>query len=174
MPINTTVQGFDVTNPAQSYELMKKLWGKMAKIGIKPHHALKVSNEVIEDTYQMAHYLYINNKPEESLKFFRHLVTFDPNSYRFCFGLAACLQRLKEYKEAIGWYTVASVSDQTNPLPTYHATQCYMEIDGWQGADFFCNKTIELAGDNPEYKTLKDHSLAYKHGIEHKLKKIKS
>jgi len=42
---------------------------------------------------------------------------------------AACMQMLKRYKEAIQYYSTASVLDLEDPLPTFHTAECFIALE---------------------------------------------
>jgi type III secretion system low calcium response chaperone LcrH/SycD len=163
------VLGYDVNNPEQSLELFKGLWSLLDKQGIMPKDAFKYTDEMMEDLYQMAYHLYNTHQLKESLEIFRYLTAIDFKSYKYAFGTAACCHQMKDYKAASAWYTVSMVDDPANPTPAYFALQCNVEMEHWQAAKFFCDKTIELAADKAEFKALKEQATILKPAIEKKI-----
>ena len=43
-------------------------------------------------------------------------------------AFAACMQMLQQYKDAIQYYSMASVLDLQDPLPTFHTAECFIAL----------------------------------------------
>ncbi len=43
-------------------------------------------------------------------------------------GIAACFHMLKEYKNAVQAYMICAMLDPENPIPHFHASDCYVEM----------------------------------------------
>jgi hypothetical protein len=69
-------------------------------------------------------------------------------------GLAACMHMLKAYEDAIGINILCSSFDSKNPLPHYHAADCYIKLDCPTEACFELSEAIHAAGKDEQYAVL--------------------
>lgn len=112
----------------------------------------------IESMYLGAYNLYMNGKYEEAKKCFGLLVTFNPMTYKYCFGLAACFQILGEMESAVLFYFLSTVLDQTQPAPFLHIAECLIKLDDTVGAMENLEKVPELVGSNGRHKKIKNRA----------------
>lgn len=84
-----------------------------------------------EVLYALGHSLYSQARYEDALRTFGFLVTHNHLEKRFMNAFAASLQMLKSYNEAIKYYSMASLMDMEDPLPTYHTAECMLAL-GWR------------------------------------------
>ena len=82
--------------------------------------------------------------PRQS-RFFKKLASLKPFEQKYWLGLAACYQIEKEYKEALKGWEMAALLNDRDPIPHFHATECYLALDDQdEGAKTFaaCQKRI--------------------------------
>lgn len=81
-----------------------------------------------EAVYALSFDLYRQGRYSDALKGFAFLVMVNHMDRRFHLGLASCSQMLQRYEQAVQHYTLASVMDMTDPLPTFHTAECLMAL----------------------------------------------
>lgn len=110
-----------------------------------------------EALYALGHNLYSASRYEDALQVFAFLSRHNHLEPRYLNAYAGSLQMVKSYAEAITFYSLASLMDIDNPLPTYHTAECMLAL-GWvteaqQALDFVLSQS-----DASEYAEL--HSMA--------------
>lgn len=110
----------------------------------------------IDGLYGLAHSLYGSGKYEESCNLFRLLVMIEPFEYKYTFGLAASLQMEKKFLDSATAYLMAASTDTTNPMPHYHAAECYLNLHDPGSACISLGLAIDTAGTQEKYISLKE------------------
>ena len=87
-----------------------------------------------EAVYALAHSLYSQGRFDDAMRLFAFLTASSPYEKRFANALASSMQMLKMYKQAIEYYSVASVMDLTDPMPTFHTAECLMALSHYPEA----------------------------------------
>lgn len=77
-----------------------------------------------EVLYALGHSMYAQARYSDALRVFGYLVTCNHMEKRFMNAFASTLQMLGGYKDAIKYYSLASVMDMSDPLPTFHTAEC--------------------------------------------------
>ena len=91
---------------------------------------------------------------------------------KYILGLAASMHRLKDYKSAANIYLLCATMDTTNPLPHYHAADCYMQLNVPAMAMFSLGLAIKSAGDQPQYAVVKERATLMHKALEKKVKEM--
>jgi len=91
--------------------------------------AFAVSDQEMESLYEEAYAFYEQNKFVQAADLFRWLVLLNPYVERSWMGLAACQQLLKLYENALKAYAIATLLDKNDPLPHFHAFECYVALN---------------------------------------------
>ena len=78
---------------------------------------------------------------------------------KYTLGLAACYHMLKEYKNAINTYMLCGMLEPHNPIPYYHASDCYLKMNDKFSAVVALEMAADKASDDPRFQALKDRSL---------------
>ena len=86
------------------------------------------TDDEIEAAYNVAYNLYQQRKYKDAEKVFTFLMLHEHMDSRFSFGLGGCYQAMGDYEKAIHIYSCAALVDATNPLPAFHACECYMAM----------------------------------------------
>src|SRR5690606_20030859 len=81
-----------------------------------------------EVLYALGHSLYGQTRYQDAMRTFGFLVVHNHMEKRYMNAFAASLQMLKSYKEAIKYYSMASLMDMSDPLPTYHTAECMIAL----------------------------------------------
>jgi type III secretion system low calcium response chaperone LcrH/SycD len=77
-----------------------------------------------EAMYAVAHGMYAQERYADAQKMFSFLVACNPFDRRFHQALASTMQMNGQFEEAIGYYSMASVMDMADPVPTFHTAEC--------------------------------------------------
>jgi type III secretion system low calcium response chaperone LcrH/SycD len=150
-------------------EETKNLHTALKGIGRKGSSAKEVlglTDAMIEGIYGQAYRLYNTGKFKDANQLFRLLIMINPVEPKYVMGLAACFHMLKEYKSAVDTYTIVNVVDPNNPIPLYHASDCYMQMGDPASALIALEMAVKRAGERPEFKTLKDRALLTISGLK--------
>ena len=86
------------------------------------------TDEDYEVVYALGHNLYSQGRYLDAMKAFSFLVMHNQFERRFYTAMASSLQMLKMYNDAIQFYSMASVMDLSDPLPTYHTAECMIPL----------------------------------------------
>lgn len=131
---------------------------KVLNQGVLPKDALGVKNNVLEGIYAQAYQLYNTGKYLDAIHLFRMLILIDPTEPKFTMGLAACSHMMKEYTAAAQSYTLVGIMEPHNPIPHYHASDCYLQLKDPVSAMIALEMAISRAGDRPEYQMMKERA----------------
>lgn len=132
------------------YEAMKKGATHKDIFDFKP--------ETIEYFYAQAYTMYNQGKYNEALYMFQILLLMDPGQIRHALGTAACLHRMGKYEAAGQIYLVAAPLDPENPLPYFHAADCYIKLHVNMMAEFHLTRCLELCGTKEQFAMIKDRA----------------
>lgn len=86
--------------------------------------AMDYDEKDYEVIYALGHSLYNQGRYQEAMRTFGYLVLHNHLEKRYMNAFASSLKMLKNYKEAIKFYSFASLMDMSDPLPTYHTAEC--------------------------------------------------
>lgn len=148
-----------------------KLATDMLETGVVPKEALGFSDEKVEAIYGQAYRLYNSGKYEEASQIFRLLMVLDSTDSKYMLGLAACLHMMKQYKNAVKVYTIAAILDGNNPIPHFHLSDCFIQMNDQVSAIMALEMAIKRAGDKQEYQILKDRALLTIESLKKELEK---
>jgi type III secretion system low calcium response chaperone LcrH/SycD len=140
-------------------EEMEKITKDVLHKGLSPKSAMGLSDAMVEGMYGQGYRLYNNGKYKDSSEIFRLLIMLDPTDPRYTMGLAACMHMQKEYKAAINTYGLCGILDSKNPVPHYHASDCYVQMKDPFSAIISLEMAVKRAGDKAEFASLKDRAL---------------
>jgi type III secretion system low calcium response chaperone LcrH/SycD len=121
--------------------------------------ALGMSDNMVEGIYGQAYRLYNNGKYKDAAHLFRLLVMLNSTESKYLMGLAACFHMMKEYKSATETYALCSMLDGNNPLPHFHASDCYLQMKDSGSAIISLTMAIKRAEGKPEFQILKDRAM---------------
>ena len=77
-----------------------------------------------EAMYAVAHGMSAQERYRDAQRLFNFLVACNPFDRRFHQALASSLQMTADYEQAISYYSMASVMDMKDPIPTFHTAEC--------------------------------------------------
>lgn len=144
------------TGPAR--DAIASLLTQALNKGLMPKTALRLGDDTMEAIYGQGYNLYNQGKYKEASYVFRLLMMLDYLTPKYSMGLAACLHRMKDYKNAANTYLLSATLDTSNPMPHYHAADCYMQLGVKIAAIFSLNLAIQAAGSQPQYSVIKERA----------------
>lgn len=150
-------------------ETVEALLMGSANKGIMPKQALNLGDDTMEAIYSQGYTLYNQGRYKEASYVFRLLMLLDYLTPKYILGLAASLHRLKDFKNAANIYLLCGTLDTNNPLPHYHAADCYMQLDIPELAVFSLGLAISAAAEQPQYAVIKERAILMKEALEKQL-----
>lgn len=167
--LQETLQRINPASGKQSEEAIKHVLEGAIKKGIMPKTALKINDETMEAVYTQGYNLYGQGKYKEASHVFRLLMLMDFTTPKYVLGLAACAHRLKDYRNAANLYLLCATLDPNNPLPHFHAADCYLQVKLPTVALFSLNSAISAAAEQKQYTLIKERALLMKKALEEQL-----
>ena len=125
---------------------------------MKPQDALGVGEKKAEQLYAQAYQLYNMGKFKQARSLFGALLLLDPFDVRYLFGQAASSHLLKEYETAAELYMKCGLFEEENPVPYFHASDCYLQMKEERSAIAALNLAIKRAGESEQYAVLKERA----------------
>ena len=92
-----------------SRETVEALITGGAEKGLMPKQALNIGDDTMEAIYSQGYNLYNQGKYKDASYIFRLLMLLDYLTPKYILGLAACLHRLKDFKNAANVYLLCGV-----------------------------------------------------------------
>lgn len=115
---------------------------------------LNLSEDALTALYTMGYNLYQQGKYTDAKQFFHLLTLIDSLDRRYWMGLAACHQKLKNYLQAIEYYSVVALQDIENPYVHFHAAECYFGACQPDKGLEALESAVEVAGMSPAHESL--------------------
>lgn len=125
---------------------------------IVPKDLMNIDDAKIESVYAQAYRYYNTGKFKEASELFRYLMMINPIEAKYTLGLAACFHLLKDYNAAAQVYLLCGILDTNSPIPGFHASDCYLQMNDKVSALVSLNMAIDKSGNRPEYQVLKDRA----------------
>ena len=147
---------------------------KVVQQGMMPKDMMGLSDAMVEGIYGQAYRLYNTGKYKDASQLFRLLIMLNSTEAKYAMGLAACFHMLKEYKNAVSTYSICGVIDPENPIPHYHASDCYIHLNDPVSALIALEMAIKRAGNKQEYQTLKDRALLTIDALKKEISQLKT
>lgn len=137
----------------ESLDAFRETTLKFLAAGGKLGDLYQYSDTDYEAVYVLGHNFYSQGRYEDALKAFGFLMTNNHWDRRFVFSFAACCQMLKRYEEAVRCYTMASVMDIDDPVPSFHTAECLIMLGMKKEAAELFAMVIDQCG--PQHVELK-------------------
>lgn len=121
-----------------------------------------ITTELEEQFYDLAYQQFKSGNYSDASAILAWLCVIDEKDFRYPFGLACCYHMQKDYENAIGAYNQAFFRDSDNPLPFYHASDCFLKLN-YPGMAILClNMVLSQTDGIPTFAKLhKRTKLAY-------------
>lgn len=123
-----------------------------------PKDALGLNDAMIEGIYGQAYRLYNTGKYDDASQLFRLLIMLNPTESKYVMGLAASFHMMKEYQNAANTYAICSVIDPNDPIPHFHASDCYYKMGDKMSAMLALEMAVKQAGERETYAKIKDRA----------------
>ncbi len=159
MPNDAEPDKLSMELEAQASSNMNEAVDELLQKGETPKDTLGMNDAQVEGLYGQAYRLYNTGKYQDACQLFRLLIMLNASEPKYTMGLAASYHMLKEFKTAIETYNICATLDPTNPLPHYHASDCYIQTNNILTAVVALEMAVKRAGNKPQYATLKDRAL---------------
>lgn len=117
-----------------------------------------LSDDSAESIYSQAYLLYNTGKYNDSAELFRLLIMLNATEPKYIMGLAACFHMMKEYEGAASAYSLLSIVDPENPIPYFHASDCYIQMGDRGSAIVALEMAVQRSGAKPEFAMMKERS----------------
>lgn len=138
---------------------MEGMAGEMLQKGQIPKDLLGINEAMMEGIYGQAYRLYNTGKYRDACQLFRLLIMLNASESKYTMGLAACFHMLKEFRNAVGTYAICGMLDPENPIPHFHASDCYIQMGDMMAALIALQMAVKRSGNKEQYATLKDRAL---------------
>lgn len=112
-----------------------------------------------EALYALGHNLYAQSRYQDAVRIFSFLVLQNHLEPRYMNAYASSLQMAGNYLEAIKVYSIASLMDMSDPLPTFHTAECMLALNMVAEAKEALTFVLRQS-KAPEYAELKIRALA--------------
>ncbi len=146
-----------------------KVVENMFQNGMMPKNALGISDQQAEQLYTQAYQLFNSGNYRAAMHLFDVLILLDVTQPKYMFGLAACRHMLGDFEDAADTYMGCAMLDPENPVPFFHASDCWMQLNEPHSALVCLRMTVRRSGDNESYATIKDRALLTIQALEKQL-----
>jgi len=170
--LQKTLQRINLTDEQKASSTLKQLLGNALKKGVMPKTALQINDETMEAIYTQGYNLYGQGKFKDASFVFRLLMLLDFTTPKYVLGLAACAHRLKDFPNAANLYLLCAALDPKNPLPHFHAADCYLQMQQPIMASFSLNMAVGAAGEQKQYTLVKERAALMKKTLDEQIDKL--
>lgn len=124
--------------------------------GVPLYLSRGLSEQDLDAVYVMGYDLYSEKKYKKALRIFQTIAFYNHFDKRGWMGSAACYQLLGRYRKAISCYAYASLIDSQDPVPVFHAIECYIALNSNEEARSALEALLLLTEKRPEFDELKN------------------
>ncbi len=117
--------------------------------------AIGITPETMSRVHDMAYQMYNNGRYQQALQLFRLLITLETVDVKYLMGIAASLHMLKDFSKAAEMYFYINAIYPNDPIPYYHAADCYLQMDLPDVAAAVLKRCILQCENKPEYDQLR-------------------
>ena len=142
------------TASAQQTEQLQEKFVEFLGLGGTLAQAQDHDETYLESLYSVGHNLYSNTQYLDAKMIFGYLSLQNHREPRYMNAYASSLQMLGDFKEAIKFYSIASLIDIEDPLPTFYTAECMLALDYVTEAREALGFVLEQC-DAPEHAELK-------------------
>lgn len=164
--VDAEVEKVAGNQPPEQKGALKNVFMDVLTKGLTIMQAIGFPPGLLEMIYSYASDLYGAGKYQDCNALFFFLAQLNPRDPRFLFGCAASFHKLKRFPEASSYYLMASSIDPGNPLPFYHAADCFLQANQPEAAIVLLEKAIVVAGESSQYQKMKQQALALREAIQ--------
>lgn len=152
----------------------KKIVDNVLVSGMMPKDALGLSDQQLENMYAQGYRLYNMGKFIEAKRVFIMLTAANVLEPKYIFGMAACCHMMGDFWEAAELYTRCGMFSKEDPVPFYHAADCYMQLKERIPAAVSLKMVMKRAGERPEFTVIKERAEIMLKTIEKEIEATKT
>lgn len=130
---------------------------------------LELDDQAMQNYYQASRGLLENHRHRDAADAFLFLTTLNPFVSAYWIGLGMCEQFQEEYKQALVAYSMATMSDRSNPVPLYYAAACHHSLGEVEQSLSLLARAIEVAGSEEEHSMIKERALSAQSTLSKKI-----
>ncbi len=138
----------DVETKKTLEEALSKL-GRLIQEG-KPIPIETFTKEDFTTLYTVGYGLYETGDYPQAKRIFHQLVLAKPLQSEYWFGMGSCLQMEKSFTEALSAWAMCALLDGQNPLPHFHAGECYYSLGDIEEGKKAMNLFLQIADESPQ------------------------
>lgn len=132
-------------------QLIEEVFNALVKNPMMTLRELKgLTDAEMEAMYAVGYNFAQSGRLEDARKVFNGLLVLDHAEKKYWYAVAAVLQKLGQYKEALMGYQVCAFLDDTNPKPQYHCAECHLALGDAELAANALEMMDELAEKSSE------------------------
>lgn len=151
-----------MTNKTEHEQAMEGLPEKIAELltgGGTLGAAMDYDETDYEALYALGHNLYSQSHYQDAVRIFGFLVMQNHLEPRYMNAYASSLKMVGNYLEAIKVYSMGSLMDMSDPLPTFHTAECMLALNLVTEAKEALGFVVSQS-NAPQYAELKTRALA--------------
>lgn len=116
----------------------------MEILGISEKESSLIPLEMEREFYATAFGLYEKGDYRSASQLFTQLVLTDPYSEHYWQGLASSKQMARDYLAAVHAWSLVALLKEGDPLPHFHAAECFLSLDEKEEALKALDAALEL------------------------------
>ncbi len=117
--------------------------------------AYGVTHDEMAELYSKGYNYYQEDQYTESVVLFKWLVILNPFEVKYWMGYAANQQLLGQYEKALHSYAMWAMMADEDPMPHFHAYECYKKIDNPQDERKALKQAHKRAVSKPVYSEIR-------------------
>jgi len=133
---------------------------KQVQAGKSFQEILGYTHATMDKFYHAAYNLFQQQRYEEASDAFVFLTTLNPRVHNYWLGLGMSEQLNQEFDTALMAYSMATLTDETSPVPHYHSAACYNELKDIKSALASFELAVQFSGTNERHATIKSNAQA--------------
>ncbi|MEJ2754818.1 MAG: SycD/LcrH family type III secretion system chaperone [Gammaproteobacteria bacterium] len=133
-----------------------------------------ITPEALEVLYSVAYRFYTSGHYQKAALFFQNLILLNHWDKRYLYGMAASLQGLKLYEEALNIYSALYFVDAGNPELCLNAGVCRLAMGDRAEAEDGFKMALEIARGKDEHKAVFDRAEALIAHVHHRKAQIEA
>lgn len=151
-----------------SIRKMEETFQPLLRHGIPLYLTRGLNKRDLDALYIVAYNLYAEQKYKQASQIFQTISFYNHFDKRGWLGNGACFQMLHRYEDAILCYSYVSLIDAQDPLPLFHAIECYIALKGYSEAHSALKILISLVDNKPQFAQLKNWAITMQEALQNR------
>lgn len=151
----STVQDWGKELTESQKKLVEAGAKEIAQNNVAVSDAIGIDGPLIQHIYSVGYQMYNTGRFSQAAQVFRLLLFLDGLKLKYLMALGASHHMMKDHKNAADIYLACKNFFPNEPMPYYHAIDCYLQMNMPLVAFIVMTGCIAACGDKPEYKNLK-------------------